>query len=115
MIQNKKFELWNGTKFGLILFLSSILLGILSEIFKKINLWTDPLYNYRKMRTAGENEEKTNITTTNKVWFEGCNTNEEIKERYKKLSKVLHPDNGGNDNAYAAMCNEYKYLIRKEN
>lgn len=118
MIRNKTFDIWSGLRMGLILFVTSIVLGILGVVFKKINKWIN--YPHCRKPQKVESEE----TTTNKpnttqepieMWFEGCENIEEIKGRYKQLAKVLHPDNCGDDKAYKSMCSEYKAIIKQYN
>ena len=43
------------------------------------------------------------------MYFENCNTKEEMKKEYKRLSKKLHPDvNNGDDKEFKEMLNEYQ-------
>ena len=41
-------------------------------------------------------------------YFEGCSTNEEIKARFKQLAKELHPDCGGDAEAFKEMMNQFQ-------
>ena len=45
------------------------------------------------------------------MYFSDINKLDELNTRYKKLAKVLHPDNGGSDDAFKTLKNEYD--IRK--
>lgn len=40
-------------------------------------------------------------------YFKDCATCEEVKARFKELAKKLHPDNGGDAEAFKAMMQEY--------
>lgn len=42
-----------------------------------------------------------------KQYFTGCRTQEELKKRYRELCKALHPDNGGDAEAFKAMQAEF--------
>ena len=48
----------------------------------------------------------------NKNYFEGCNTNETIKARFKELAKALHPDNGGDAEQFKEMMQQFKQAER---
>lgn len=48
------------------------------------------------------------------LYFKGCNSYEEAKARFKKLSKVLHPDEGGDKDSYIDMKKEFKEMYGKE-
>ena len=38
-------------------------------------------------------------------------TKEEIKSRYKKLSKALHPDNGGSEEEFVVLTQNYEKCL----
>lgn len=40
-------------------------------------------------------------------YFNSCKTAEEVKATFKELAKKLHPDNGGNAEAFKTMMSEY--------
>ena len=40
-------------------------------------------------------------------FFLECDTDEEIKRRYKHLVKELHPDTGGNPEEFSEMTRQY--------
>lgn len=40
-------------------------------------------------------------------YFNGCKTAEDVKSTFKDLAKRLHPDNGGDAEAFKAMMSEY--------
>lgn len=40
--------------------------------------------------------------------FEGCYTQQEIKDRYKQLSKKLHPDVGGTKEQFQGLQKQYE-------
>ena len=40
-------------------------------------------------------------------YFAGCKTIEDVKKKYRELAKKLHPDCGGNAEAFKAMQAEY--------
>ena len=46
-------------------------------------------------------------------YFENANTVEELKSRFFKLAKELHPDNGGNAAEFSAMRSEYEKLFER--
>ena len=48
---------------------------------------------------------------TNK-FFEGLNTKEEIKARFKKLAFKFHPDMGGNNKIMAEINKQYKQALK---
>ena len=43
-----------------------------------------------------------------KNYFTNCKTEEQVKEAFTKWAKELHPDNGGDAEAFKQMMNEYK-------
>lgn len=44
-------------------------------------------------------------------YFSGCKNTAEVKDRYKKWSKILHPDIGGNDDHFKEMQSQYNEMI----
>lgn len=46
-------------------------------------------------------------------YFYGCSSIEEVKARYKKLAKSLHPDAGGSQTEFVEMKNEYDEVLVK--
>lgn len=42
------------------------------------------------------------------MYFDRCYTPDELKLRYRELSKLLHPDKGGNTAQFQDMQNEYE-------
>lgn len=42
-----------------------------------------------------------------KDYFQGCTTNEEIKKQYRRLVKILHPDNGGDSEEFKEMQQQF--------
>ena len=44
-------------------------------------------------------------------YFSGCKNIAEVKDRYKKWSKILHPDTGGNGDHFKEMQGQYNELI----
>lgn len=40
-------------------------------------------------------------------YFSDCRTEEQLKSKYRKLSRTLHPDAGGDDLCFARMSDEY--------
>ena len=54
------------------------------------------------------------VMVMEKNYFEGIETREQLKERYKELAKELHPDmNGGNLNDFQIMKIQYERLRYK--
>lgn len=53
------------------------------------------------------------IPTYDKYGFSQCNTEREVKKLYKKLSKELHPDLGGNEKKFIAMNSTYKRVMKR--
>lgn len=47
-----------------------------------------------------------------KTYFNNPETIEELKEKYRKLVKMLHPDNGGDENEFKAMQSEFTKLYK---
>lgn len=45
------------------------------------------------------------------TYFKDCTTAEELKKAYHKLASKLHPDNGGDVEAFKAMKAEYEKLF----
>jgi curved DNA-binding protein CbpA len=50
---------------------------------------------------------------TKMVYFNDCNTNEEVKKKYKEMAKKLHPDCGGNEKEFKEMCSQYEKAFDK--
>ncbi len=46
-------------------------------------------------------------------YFENVDCVEELKKQFLAKCKELHPDNGGNEEAFKAMSNEYEVLFKK--
>ena len=46
-------------------------------------------------------------------YFKNCKCIEDVKETFKKLVKELHPDNGGDAEAFKAMMNEYTSVFNR--
>ena len=46
-------------------------------------------------------------------YFTDVNTIEELKSRFFKLAKELHPDNGGSAEEFSAMRTEYEKLFER--
>lgn len=47
----------------------------------------------------------------NQNYFYGCETVEDCKQRYKELSKTLHPDMGGKAEEFNEMFDQYQEAI----
>lgn len=48
------------------------------------------------------------------MYFDNCNTADELKHEYRRCSKQLHPDrNGGDDRAFKEMQQEYERRLKK--
>ena len=47
------------------------------------------------------------------MYYSGCHTIEDVKATFKKLVKQLHPDNGGDAEAFKAMMNEYTEAFKR--
>jgi hypothetical protein len=41
-------------------------------------------------------------------YFDNCHTSSEVKAKYRKLSKLHHPDLGGDSETFIAIANQYK-------
>lgn len=46
-------------------------------------------------------------------YFDGISSKEDLKKRFKELSKKLHPDKGGNENDFKLMLAEYQEILEK--
>lgn len=44
-------------------------------------------------------------------YFSDCNTIDEVKTRFRSLSKALHPDMGGNGHDFSLMKEQYDYIL----
>lgn len=49
-----------------------------------------------------------NATQPKVNYFEGCETEQDIKDRFRELSKSYHPDNGENPELFMDMMKQYK-------
>lgn len=47
------------------------------------------------------------------TYFKNCRTIEDVKKAYRELAKKLHPDCGGDAEAFKVMMNEYKIAFEK--
>lgn len=47
-------------------------------------------------------------------YFKDCETKEEIKTRFQKLVKAMHPDQGGDEEEFRDMIEQYETLMKKE-
>jgi curved DNA-binding protein CbpA len=47
-------------------------------------------------------------------YFVGCKNIDEVKDRYKKWSKILHPDLGGNEEHFKIMSEQYNGLLNNK-
>lgn len=61
-----------------------------------------------------------NVSSANKTgkvfdFFEGCSTEEELKNRYKALCKVYHPDVGGHEETFKLLQNQYDEKMKAIN
>lgn len=45
------------------------------------------------------------------LYFPDCYTADELKDRYRKLAKQLHPDMGGSKEEFQAMVAEYERVL----
>lgn len=45
--------------------------------------------------------------------FMGCETEEEVKETYKRLAKIYHPDCGGSQIQFEALKDRYEFALRR--
>lgn len=50
---------------------------------------------------------------SSKYGFDKCTTQREVKSLYRKLSKELHPDLGGDQNKFIEMNNEYNSAMNR--
>lgn len=46
-------------------------------------------------------------------YFDGCDTPESVKSRYKGLAKRLHPDAGGDAHAFAELGRQYALALQR--
>ena len=46
-------------------------------------------------------------------YFDNCTTPDQLKCRYRELSKQFHPDRGGNDNVQAQINVEYAQALKR--
>ena len=46
-------------------------------------------------------------------YFAGCETNSEVKARFRELCKALHPDCGGDAGKFAEMMSEYEVAFER--
>lgn len=46
-------------------------------------------------------------------YFENCRTIEDVKKTFKELARRLHPDNGGDAEAFKAMMQEYEKAFNR--
>ncbi|GAA3929125.1 DnaJ domain-containing protein [Chitinophaga oryziterrae] len=46
-------------------------------------------------------------------FFDGCNTQEEVKARYRQLAMEHHPDKGGNEEVMKEINKEYEFICAK--
>jgi len=46
-------------------------------------------------------------------FFDGCNTQEEVKARYRKLAMEHHPDKGGSEEVMKEINKEYEFICAK--
>jgi len=69
------------------------------------------MYNNKTVLIMGRLAIKYNKQNKMSAEFEGANTKEEIKRRYKDLSKKYHPDAGGDAESFNALKNHYDGLM----
>jgi len=46
-------------------------------------------------------------------FFAGCNTDDEIRKRYKALTKAFHPDVGGHHETFTIIQNQYEAKLEQ--
>lgn len=46
-------------------------------------------------------------------YFKECKTIEDVKQEFKKLAKMLHPDCGGDENEFKSMMNDYNAAFER--
>ena len=46
-------------------------------------------------------------------YFEGCKTIEDVKKAFKEYARKLHPDNGGDAEAFKTMMQEYEIAFNR--
>ena len=49
----------------------------------------------------------------NKMYFDNCKTCEDVKRTYRDLAKRLHPDAGGDEEAFKKMAAEYERAFNR--
>lgn len=61
----------------------------------------------QKVLSALSRQTKTRQNQTAPDFFAGCQTEEELKRRYRALSKIYHPDAGGHSESFTLMQDQY--------
>ncbi len=52
-----------------------------------------------------------NVITTSVQYFAECTDKEQVREKYKKLAKELHPDVGGDSEQFKEMKRQYEQRV----